>query len=123
MTISEAIARCDLVKPNQFDGQTKVEWLTRLDGKVWWDVIRSHEGAPEGEMPRYTTADMEKTLLVPDPYAEEVYVRYLQSMIDLENAEISKYNQSAAMYNAAYQVFAAWYNRTHLPVSAGPLQI
>ena len=64
-----------------------------------------------------------KTLLVPDPYAEEVYVRYLQSMIDLENAEISKYNQSAAMYNAAYQVFAAWYNRTHLPVSAGPLQI
>ena len=48
MTISEAIARCNLVKPNQFDDQTKVEWLTRLDGKVWWDVIRSHEGAPAG---------------------------------------------------------------------------
>ena len=74
-------------------------------------------------MPRYTTADMEKTLLVPDPYAEEVYVRYLHSMIDLENAESCMYNQPAAMHNAAYQAFAAWYNRTHLPVSAGPLQI
>lgn len=123
MTIREAIERCDLVKPNQFDDETKVQWLTGLDGKVWQEVIRTHEDAPEGGLPVYnSTKDMETALLIPAPYAGEVYVRYLQSMIDLENAEIGKYNQSAAMYNAAYREFEAWYNRCHLPLSAGPMR-
>ena len=59
---------------------------------------------------------MTRTLLVPEPYAMDVYNYFLQSQIDKENMETAKYNQSAALYNSAYQSFTNYYNRTHRPI-------
>ena len=40
---------------------------------------------------------------------------WLECQIDYANAEFGKYNNSAAMFQAEYDAFANWYNRTHKP--------
>ena len=120
MTIQEAIRLVDKLKPNQYDAQTKRSWLSKLDGMIWKELFLTHYGlTPEqvqAGFPGYDEADMDTELLVPYPYCEDVYNYYLQSMVDRENMEIAKYNQSAAMYNNAYKSFVDYYNRTHRPI-------
>lgn len=119
MTIQETIAKADSLSPNQYSDEQKIGWLSSLDGKIYHEVIRTHEGAclaffpPEG----YDADDYE--LLVRPPYAEDLYVYYLLSRIAEMNAETAKYNQYAARYNTAYNEWTGWYNRTHRPVSRG----
>ena len=65
---------------------------------------------------------MDRELLAPDPWADELYNYYLQSMIDRENGETGKYNQSSQLFNAAYLAYAGYYNRTHMPRDPGPIR-
>lgn len=57
---------------------------------------------------------MDHELLVPFPYTN-VYDYWLQSQIDLNNGELGKYNNTQAMFNAAFQTFSDYYTRTHMP--------
>lgn len=43
-------------------------------------------------------------------------------MIDRENGETGKYNQSSQLFNAAYMAYAGYYNRTHMPRDTGPIR-
>ena len=54
----------------------------------------------------------EITLLVPEPWARDVYVNYLLSRVAQADAEAERYNLYAAFFNMAYGEYAAWYNRT-----------
>lgn len=118
MTIQEAVDLVDRMKPNQYEFNTKVKWLSKLDGMIFREVILTHAGHHETEFPGYDYACSDKELLVPFPYDEDVYNYFLQMQIDKENGEMAKYNQSAALYNNAYKTFCDWYNRTHLPLPA-----
>ena len=118
MTINEAISHVDAVKPNQYDYATKVGWLSKLDGMIFREVLLTHEGCDEESFPGYDNAPPEKELLVPYPYDEDVYNYFLQAQIDKENGETAKYNQSITLYNNAYLIYFAWYNRTHCPLPA-----
>ena len=71
------------------------------------------DGEKEEPKPPYHSAEDE--LIVPDPYGSQIYVHWLQAMIASENAEIAKYNQQMVLYNNAYQEWADFYNRTHMP--------
>lgn len=120
MTISEAIAICDAQKPNSYSDADKIRWLSDLDGMIQSEIIDTHEteaGAGEafaGYDP--DAADVGETiLLVPEPYAD-LYVKYLFSQIDFANAEFARYNNSAMLYNTAYQAYANYYHRTHMPL-------
>ena len=120
MKIAEAIAAADALKPNQYTEAQKIAWLSQLDGGVFQEIICTHADPAITTFNGYA-ADVDRAteLLVPFPYAADLYNGYLQSMIDFANGEIGKYNQSAALYTSAYQAYAAFYNRTHMPVSAG----
>ena len=119
MTIEEIITNVDELMPNQYSTAQKVAWLSTLDGKLWHDVIVTHEGAcfvfypPEG----YETEEQE--LIVRPPYAADLYGNYLKSRICAENGEIAKYNQFATLYASAYNDWSGWYNRTHRPLTKG----
>lgn len=115
MTIAQAIAMVNALKPNQYTDNQKVAWLSQLDGKIYTELIATHEGGAES-FSEYDETDTATELLVPYPYAQDIYNYYLQSMIDRENGEVSKFNQSAALYNNSYAEFAAVYNRTHVPL-------
>ena len=157
MTTGEIISKVDRLEPNQYDTETKLQWLSQLDGKIISQVILTHEPFggrphrlhwrdpfsrdPNGAMPDlerhciprplpdeeddetekktwgppYHDADDE--LMVKDPYGEDIYVHYLQAKIAEENAEIVKYNQQKTLFDASYQEWTDYYNRTHMPAN------
>lgn len=115
MTIDEAIRMVDGLKPNMYTVEQKVAWLNTLDGMLYRDVILTHEGAAGGPFTPYDwRGDLQDELIAPAPY-DVVYRWWLESQIDLANAEATKYNTSSQMYNLALDNFAAAYNRTHMP--------
>jgi hypothetical protein len=60
--------------------------------------------------------DGDTVLLVPSPY-DEIYLRWLEAMIDYNNGEYDKYNSAIQLYNTMYRGFANYYTRTHRPVA------
>ncbi len=123
MTCAEVIAEVDRNEPNQYDLYQKLKWLSTLDGKVLDEVIMTHRRAAHetmyngGRCPLPPYNDAGCTLLIADPYANEIYCSYLQMMIAKENAERARYNDERAIYEAAYQQYCDWYTRTHRPLT------
>lgn len=113
MTIGEVISRVDELSPSQYSNEQKLRWLTNLDGKIYEEIVKTHRDPIRETFTAYTGTQAE--LLVPFPYAEDLYVFYLQAMIALQNAEDGKYEQMRVVYNEALEAFENWYNRTHEP--------
>ena len=114
MTIIEAINRTDDLKPNNFAQETKIRWLSELDGRIRTEIIDAYEGGEDTPFPGYGEEDLGTVLLVPFPY-DDLYVRWLEAQIDYANNEYDKYNNSAAAFNSAYTAFSGQYHRTHMP--------
>ncbi len=122
MTAGEMIALADRLRPNRFTETDKLRWLERLDGQVLSEVIGTHaEIAPDAAGGAAYTASTE--LLVPFPYAEELYTAYIFSQMGLLNAEITRYTQSATQLAAAWRQYADWYNRSHAPLGVRRLKL
>ena len=115
MTILEAIHRVDALRHNVFTQEEKIGWLAQVDGLVTEDLIRTHE-AGEGQTFRTYDAEtpLEQQLLVPAPY-DDLYLRWMEAMIDFHNGEYGKYNNAVDMFNTSYAAFQNYYNRTHMP--------
>lgn len=117
MTILEAVEQVDLQFPNAYSRQEKLRWLSRLDGLIYQELHRLYEGC-EGPFGGYDeTTELSDQLLVKEPYAPEVYLRYLESQMDDANGDTERYLNSAKQFRAAYKTYARWYNRSHRPKS------
>ena len=115
MKLREAIDRIDSLKHNTFTTGEKVEWLSRLDGIIKAQVIDTHEDGDDFPFYGYDEAvDMETELMVDQPF-DELYIRWMEAQIDYYNGEIARYNNSAMMYQAAYDAYQRYYNRNHMP--------
>lgn len=117
MKAMEIIDRVDLMEPNDYSPEQKLRWLSDLDGKIFCEVILTHEGAKLDVLPEYQTG--QEQLIVAAPYGTDMYYYYLQAMIASENAENARYAKRMTQFNNAYQQFCNWYNRTHMPLSTG----
>lgn len=115
MTINEVITQVDELKPNQVSEDIKVRWLSVLEGKIIDEIILTHELADRIEFNGYTINDMETELLVPDTYAD-LYIYYVEAMIDQVNNEGARYASSMQMFNNAWQDYANYYNRNNKPI-------
>ena len=119
MTIQDAIARTDTLKFNTYEMADKISWLSKLDWMLKRLIINTHEGAEEIPFSGYNAdTDPETELLAPAPY-DEMYLRWLEAQIDLANGEIEKYNASIMLFNTEYGAYENYYNRNHMPLSAG----
>lgn len=118
MTIHEAIAEVDEVKPNTYGQAEKIRWLSRLDARVQQEILDTHEYNDGEEPPEYEgygpDTDGETELLVPSPH-DEIYVLWLEAQIDYANREYDSFNNSNAMFESVFGAFRNAYNRTHLP--------
>ena len=115
MKIIEAINRIDSLKHNTYTQNEKVAWLSRLDSMVKRLIIDTHEDGEDITFTGYDdTTDLKTELLVPAPF-DEMYLRWLEAQIDYTNGEYDKYNNSILMYQAAYDGYANYYNRNHMP--------
>lgn len=112
MTVNEAIAQVDRVRPNTVPTDIKIGWLSRVDQYVFEEIMQGREGAESMTFQPYTEDDGEKTLLVPPPY-DELYVYRLEGHIYYEEREIKKQANSMAMYNEAMLEYSKKYIREH----------
>lgn len=115
MTLIEAINRINILKPNTFSQDEKVQWLSTLDGIIKTEIIDAHVGAEQVTFNGYDDeTDLATELLVKAPY-DELYMFWLESKIDYWNGEYGKYNNSVQAFNDAYEAYEKYYNRTHMP--------
>lgn len=121
MTINELISEVDELKPNQYGDKQKIKWINKLEGTIVTEIIKTHEPDEklgDVEFTEYTEmTNMDTELVVKEPYTD-LYKFYLFSMIDMHNEEYDRYQNSSQMFNASYQEFANYWNRTHR--STGP---
>ncbi len=118
MTVSEAIAKSDGLRPNDFLQADKISWLSELDGRVKLEILDLHEDFSDVSFSGYTSSDTTAELLVPDEYAD-IYIYWLFLKMDFVNGETQRFNNSAAMHNTAWTNYANYINRTHKPKGAG----
>lgn len=117
MRIEDAIAEVDSLKPNMFEEKEKIKWLSRLDMRIYEEIILTHEyndGEEEVVFSGYDSDDNEKELLVGEPY-DELYIHWLEAQIDYNNMEYDSFNASNALFESTYSAFRNAYNRSHLP--------
>jgi hypothetical protein len=116
MTITEAIARIDALKPNRFEDIDKINWLSELDGKIKAEVIDTHEGGENISFAPYDEkTKANKTKLLVDKPHDNIYVLWLETKIDYYNAEYGRYNNSSIAFNNAYNEFVRFYHNRHKP--------
>lgn len=107
MTPNKVIEKVDSLKPNSYDEEVKLGWISELDGNVKRLVMQE-----EGYTPYAYPDDMDKELLIPAPF-DSVYELYLEAMIDYHNREFQNYNNSAAMFETRYSDYKKAYIREH----------
>ena len=119
MRISEAISKVDALKPNTYTSEDKIDWLSTLDHRVKSQIIDAHVCSNHIYFYGYDSlADLETELLVPAPY-DEMYLRWLEAMIDYHNSDDDRYNNAIILFNNAYEGYKKHYTRTHMPLSKG----
>lgn len=118
MNIRDALDQVDALKPNQFDEQQKIYWLSQVDQRIYNDVVLRHEmdesmPATFGGYP--PDVDQDTRLLAGAPF-DALYRWWLEAMIDLGNGELGKYQNSMLLFNSAWNDFAKDYRRKHMPL-------
>lgn len=115
MTIQEAIAQSQAIRPSQYDRTTMVRWLSDLDQEMFDSIVKGHHGLDDiAHGPYDAQFDMTTELMASDPYSR-LYVLYLIAQVDFHNGEVGRYNNSTIAYNEARQAYADWLNREHMP--------
>ena len=69
MTIEEAIDQCNQIKPNSYDRDFMLQWLSEVDGRIFTEIWKAHIGAENETFSGYdgsTPSDTE--LLAVYPY-------------------------------------------------------
>ena len=78
MTLMDALHRIDSIKPNSYNQDVKIAWLSTLDGIIKTEIIDTHEGADNVVFNGYKDdTDLNTILLVPAPY-DEIYLFWLE---------------------------------------------
>ena len=119
MTIADVISKVDALKPNTYESKDKISWLSDLDARVKTQIINAHERREPVYFYGYDEeTDLDTELLVPKPY-DEMYLRWLEAMIDYHNSDDDRYNNAIILFNNAYDGYKRHYTRTHMPLSKG----
>lgn len=119
MTIQDAITRADVFRPNKIPRGEKVRWLSELDGRIYNELLTTHEDCPVEAFDGYDESTSPTTvLLVGKPY-EDVYIKWLAAQIDLANRELQNYNNSLSVFAAALEDFRNDWNRKHPGIRRG----
>ena len=118
MTIIEAINQVDGIKFNTYSQEDKVRWLSSLDAKITAVLEGAYPSPMWVSAPYDPNTDMERELLLESPW-DEMYIRWMEAMIDYNNGETDSYNRSITLFNNLYQNFCDWYIRRNMPAQNG----
>ncbi len=117
MNIQNIIAKINVLKPNQYNANDIIAWLSDIDGQIYKEVVLTHSDSSTVVFNGYdSSTPLSTELIAPDPYSE-LYIHYIMAQIDYYNAEWGRYNNTSAMFNVAYQDFVNYWNRNHMSVN------
>ena len=111
MTVREAVGRFDLLYPNAMPYAEKLRVLSALDGKLYTELLSRLSGAPAPFAGYTADTPADTALLAPFPY-DDIYLKALCAENDAINGDIARYNNAAALFNAAWERLASYLNRT-----------
>ena len=111
MTLREAIDRFDLTYPNPLEIGVKRRILSEFDGRLYSELLVYYEGAPQVFSGYGETTPPDTPLLAEYPF-DDIYLKLLCAENDAICGDIARYNNAAAAFNAAYNEYAAFINRT-----------
>ena len=121
MTLGQLIAEIETIKPHEFPKETITRWITEVESTAVEQVFNHVEGT-DIQFERYDyELDHEKEMQIPDRFAD-VYLNYAAAKIDYANREYGGYNNAVAMYQAAFEEFAAYWTRTHRQKPMGKMR-
>lgn len=119
MKIDEVINVVDALKPNAYTQEEKIRWLSNLDSRVKVQIMDVHDDNQHTDFKGYNNlTELGTELLVSEPY-DEMYLRWLEAMIDYNNGDDDRYNSAIILFNSAYESYKRHYTRTHTPLSQG----
>lgn len=118
MTIQQALDRKSIIDKDSFPDELKIAWLSELDAQVYIEVIQTHKNPEDIKFTPYTKEDGDKKLLVPFPY-DKLYIPFLFAKVAEAYGETEDYNNHLASFEKAMREFRGYWNRTHMPISAG----
>lgn len=103
MTYDTCMSMVDTLTPNQVSAAMKRRWIGELEGRIRVEL----EGVSPSSLtpPEEITGDAE--LSAPYPF-DRLYWLYALAMLDFVNGDGARYENSAAMFNSAYQSYAQW---------------
>lgn len=112
-TFREIIELVDENEPNAFSEKQKFLWLSNLDGKIMADIFLVDIADIRTLQYNYP-ADLDRELMVKYPH-DDIYEAWLSAMIDHENGEYNKYQNTMQLYNSRLSQFSRWFARTYAP--------
>ena len=117
MTPNKVIERLNSVSPDAYSEESKLQWISELDGMIRRIVFQEDECEPY-KFPE----DMDTELLVKPPF-DGIYEAYIMSKVDFCNREWGKYNNTAAIFHALFDEFKKVYIRENMPKSSREIKI
>ena len=118
MTLDEAIGRFDALYPNAMDYAAKRDALSAFDGRLYAEILQQFQGAPEG-FAGYTASTPGSVRLLADFPFDDIYVKYLFAHYAAVSGDTARYNNAAALFNAACEQYVNYLNRTRKRKSGG----
>ena len=113
MTLIEAIAKTDEVKPNALSNSDKIRYISNLDLSI--KKFMSQYEVSSTPFNGYTdNTDMDTELLVEAPF-DDIYIYWLAAQIDYWNDEVESYDNNMTMYSSVLSDYRKDYHRHHMP--------
>lgn len=112
-TIKKIIQRVDRKVVNGYGEETKLEWIASLDGKIAINVMLMDMC----ELSRFNYSfpdDLQTQPLVQFPF-DDLYDKWIEAQICLQDEEWERYANAMEVYNAYYEEFVNWFLSTYKP--------
>ncbi len=106
MTLNELLRYVDAVLPNQFDDQTKTQWINRVERSFQIKVLRIR---PRGVIEYDISADGGKEPLLCKLTGGRIYVSYVFAMIYMVNSDAAAYEKAYKVFESEWLGVSKWY--------------
>lgn len=114
MKVAEIITNVDQLRQNDYDLEQKTRWLSEAEGMIIDEIHNTVEGNDEDFKGYLYELDSEKETKLPGRFTD-IYIHYIRAKIEFYDGETEQYNNEVAAYQSAYDQYAAWFRRNHMP--------
>ena len=120
MNINRSLEIINQTHPSEYDRDTMVGWLSDLDKRAYEIMLRHEMDAPVDFNGYNGNTDGATEMLIPSPY-DEIYPQYLDMKVSLADRDYPYYNNAAVLFEGMWREYAAYVNRTYMPVERNRL--